>query len=660
MNVDAIMSSNKAPDNTLTTSVGLDTKHESMDADFDNGSSTSANDLVSPLTLDYAAPPTDGNTREHRRGDEDEDDSEDETFVFRDMEEHAEKQNTAGPLETMNQDNHEKDSTQFATKTAVYDDDEHQGTAYHHHHHHHHHRVISQLASQVSDPEELCIDDRRLFRAVRDAGEYSSGILACEVWLLNEDDELVRPNGGWWHNSKLHQSQVSSRLQKLEATMPPPVQPGVDVPGILWSETAERHDRDIGIVHRSDSLSVGHRSTENLKDMHPHSHQHHNYNHSMTPSGPSIEGLLHLSFHHNPPALFWRDLKSIIEEPDLPKTDRIQQLVAAGLGRATGVPFHVRTQQGLVIYYARSLASGSLIENVANDAYLRAAAEMVGHVAALSEVRRASIEARRRSKREIFNRFCKNMMEYQKDMSQITDESLKEFLFGIRDIETLPKYADKVEGPILMDDVPPRSTRTMERVHQVLRGWLHKCKGGNLQVPPAMTFRQSLWTIFGAFCGLLVLSPLNEFYKILSDNDYFLLIGPFGALMTLQYGLPAAAASQPRNVVLGQAVAGAVSLAFTYIPESILPVWLRRAIGPAVAIGVMVKCGVTHPPAGAHAVLFASGRYNFGFYALVVLSSAISVIPATLVNNMSAKRQYPTYWAALHLPFDLGRIKEGK
>lgn len=91
-------------------------------------------------------------------------------------------------------------------------------------------------------------------------------------------------------------------------------------------------------------------------------------------------------------------------------------------------------------------------------------------------------------------------------------------------------------------------------------------------------------------------------------------------------------------------LAGAVSLAFTYIPESILPVWLRTAIGPAFAIGAMVKLGVVHPPAGAHSVLYASGKYNFGFYGLVVLSTAISVIPATLVNNMSSKRQYPTYW----------------
>jgi len=213
------------------------------------------------------------------------------------------------------------------------------------------------------------------------------------------------------------------------------------------------------------------------------------------------------------------------------------------------------------------------------------------------------------------------------------------------------------QDTLSLDDLPPEESHIEKTLHRV-RTWWHKCHGGNLQVPPSLSFRQTLWTILGAFCGLLVLSSLNEYYKMLSDEDYFLLIGPFGALMTLQYGLTAAPASQPRNAILGQAVSGAVSLAFTYIPESILATWLRRAVGPAVAIGAMVKLGVTHPPAGAHAVLYASGQYNFGFYALVVLSSTISVIPAAVVNNLSYKRQYPTYWTMLRLPAFLREAEE--
>jgi CBS-domain-containing membrane protein len=66
-------------------------------------------------------------------------------------------------------------------------------------------------------------------------------------------------------------------------------------------------------------------------------------------------------------------------------------------------------------------------------------------------------------------------------------------------------------------------------------------------------------------------------------------------------------------------------------------------MGPAVAIATVIKRVFTHRPAGAHAVLYASGKYNFAFYALVVLSSVISIITAMVVNNMSTQRQYPTY-----------------
>ena len=585
-----------------------------------------------------------------------EEEDHDETFVFHDIEENVESPPPSNP------------------ESPAPNDDQESAILSHHHdqHHHHHHRVIKHLASQIMDPEELSIDDRRLSRAVRDAGEFSYGVIACEVWLLDDDEKLVRPPGGWWHNAKLlyqHHSN-GSLLEELETTTPAPVLPGVDLPGILWAET----DRDASrgtLASRSGSFFAGHRSTDDLNTKIPH-HQHHrstvnpstSHEHPMGRSGPSTEGLLHLTLHHNPHALVWRDLLSIAEDPDSAKTERLGQLMKAGLGAAAGIPFHVRNHRGLVIYFARSHTRTHLISNIANDAFLKASAEMIGHAAALSEIRRASVEARRRYHKDASQRFRSNLIEefrknnkgdMPKDFAQVSEQNNGSWRCGEEDTSGSMNDDDRSA----LEGIPPDEHSLLEQAHHGIHAWYHKCKGGNLQVPPALTLRQSLWTILGAFCGLVVLSSLNEYYMMLSDDDYFLLIGPFGALMTLQYGLTSAPASQPRNAILGQAVSGAVSLAFTYIPESILAVWLRRAVGPAVAIGVMVKCGVTHPPAGAHAVLYASGKYNFGFYALVVLSSAISVIPATFVNNMSSKRQYPTYWTLLKLPVKSSGAKKG-
>uniref|UniRef100_A0A7S4R3C7 HPP transmembrane region domain-containing protein n=1 Tax=Ditylum brightwellii TaxID=49249 RepID=A0A7S4R3C7_9STRA len=121
-------------------------------------------------------------------------------------------------------------------------------------------------------------------------------------------------------------------------------------------------------------------------------------------------------------------------------------------------------------------------------------------------------------------------------------------------------------------------------------------------------------------------------------------MGPFGALVTLQYGLTAAPASQPRNIILGQCVAGAISLIFTYVPTKVLKPWLRMALAPAVSIGIMARLGIVHPPAGAAAVALSSGRYNWIYYFLFLLCNCLSLVPAIAINNMSEKRQYPTYW----------------
>ena len=131
---------------------------------------------------------------------------------------------------------------------------------------------------------------------------------------------------------------------------------------------------------------------------------------------------------------------------------------------------------------------------------------------------------------------------------------------------------------------------------------------------------------------------------MLDDDILPCLLFRLGAMMTLLYALPSAPASQPRNVIMGEAIAGAVSMSLSYLPMS---QWLRRAVCPSLGIAAMTALGVTHPPAGAHATIWADGNHDWKFYAIVVLCSAVSVIPATIINNMSLKRQYPTYWGYL-------------
>ncbi|KAL7553188.1 hypothetical protein ACHAWF_016441 [Thalassiosira exigua] len=475
-------------------------------------------------------------------------------------------------------------------------------------------RYIQRMSSLIVDPNELGLDQRRLQNAIREAGEHSFGVDAISVWLVDEESgKLIHPEGGWWRSERMEtigsgNSAGKGRgknvaLAQLEDSSrddyvpPEPVIPGTDIAGILWAESRRG---DIAF-RRSSTLLRAFDSGVSLKSL----------------ENQDTSTNLALSSQH----VRWRDIKSISLDPDSAKGPRLKLMEEAGFAMAAGIPFQFMHHQGLIIFLTTvEDENDGRLASAANAAYIHQAAQFIGAALALSELRRASLAEQFSLKQKCYR--VDALVEKGKEPQAGNDTC---------------QARESSDGKSNFCHVPLKVT-----------AWLQKLKGGSMQPPPSLTWRQSLWTVFGSFVGLLVLSLLNEYYRLLSNEEYFLLIGPFGAMCTLMYGLSAAPASQPRNAVMGQAVAGAVSLAFTYIPESNLPVWLRTAVGPAFAIGTMVKMGVVHPPAGAHSVLYASGKYNWLFYFLVVLSTALSVVPATLVNNLSSKRQYPTYWGLHH------------
>ena len=114
--------------------------------------------------------------------------------------------------------------------------------------------------------------------------------------------------------------------------------------------------------------------------------------------------------------------------------------------------------------------------------------------------------------------------------------------------------------------------------------------------------------------------------------------------MTLQYGLTAAPAAQPFNAIVGQVVSLAIAQGIGQIDDDNLEPWLKMPIATSLAIAVMVKLGVTHPPAGAAALLFASGRNSWAMVGIMILANFIAIATATIINNASQRRQYPTFW----------------
>ena len=85
-------------------------------------------------------------------------------------------------------------------------------------------------SSYVSELEQF------LLRFMRDVGRHAFGVVAAEVYVL-QDNCLTRPAGGWWSSSTFVPSfNGKSALEKL-ALSPTPAAPGKGLVGMLYQET---------------------------------------------------------------------------------------------------------------------------------------------------------------------------------------------------------------------------------------------------------------------------------------------------------------------------------------------------------------------------------------------------------------------------------------
>jgi len=154
-----------------------------------------------------------------------------------------------------------------------------------------------------------------------------------------------------------------------------------------------------------------------------------------------------------------------------------------------------------------------------------------------------------------------------------------------------------------------------------------------VQPPPAFSWTPSLWTFVGVLSTLLILTKINTLLVQNFGPEHSIVLGPFGALVTFDVGLTAAPASQPRNALLGQGISIAIAIGISKTP---LEDWLKQSLATALAVTTMVKVGVTHPPAGAAAHLFSTGKYGW-----------LNML-AVMLANLASERQYPTFWGFQH------------
>ena len=117
-----------------------------------------------------------------------------------------------------------------------------------------------------------------------------------------------------------------------------------------------------------------------------------------------------------------------------------------------------------------------------------------------------------------------------------------------------------------------------------------------------------------------------------------MVIAPFGASCVLIFGLPAAALSQPVNVVGGHVVSAIAGMvAVSLIPDF----WWYPALGVGLAIAAMAALRVTHPPAGANPIVIAGLEPSWWFLLIPVLVGTIVLVAVGTAYHRLTGGRYP-------------------
>lgn len=467
------------------------------------------------------------------------------------------------------------------------------------------------------------VDEDLLRRAVADAGRWAFGTVRVEVWVLNDTEtQLFQPVGGAWTDPAFRDclDERASRLLDVrhpEYVIPEPRAPGVGLPGALWSALDE------------DGRKWGH---EQL---------------------PGLAGTTNMG------QIVWRDVNQLAEDPDQPWCPRLKAYAECGIGWACAVPLtqnphHLgNNSKGIVLYMAREGVDRRKLLNSTNETYLRSAALLVGAAHNLRARRQEAMNDRRSELHSAIRRARIKLIALKRmgvDLPQLAEDRHRASL----------RQAKKFSNHDILEELEERTpctpcTQLASSLKRKVIITAKKTLGAGTEPPPPFTLRESLWTFSGVLLTLLMVATLNDYLVANHGPDYGIALVPFGAFVTLLYGVTAAPIAQPRNAMLGQILSISIGLVISYLDG--IDLYIRQALATALAIGSMAKLGITHPPAGADALLFSSGTYGWANFAFTLVGNLIAIGAATIINNLNQKRQYPTCWGVASI-VDLVRKNE--
>ena len=143
------------------------------------------------------------------------------------------------------------------------------------------------------------------------------------------------------------------------------------------------------------------------------------------------------------------------------------------------------------------------------------------------------------------------------------------------------------------------------------------------------------------FAGLFSFITIFALTLLTYKTEYGLfLIASFGSSMVLLYGYPESPFAQPKNIFFGHVLTSIVGILFLYfIP---MPIYIIIPLAVGFGAGIMIICGVTHPPAGGNPIIVIMGSVSFEYLINpIILGTLIILIFGVVLNRLILKKKYP-------------------
>lgn len=501
----------------------------------------------------------------------------------------------------------------------------------------------------------------QLHRTVQDACQFAYGIKMVEVWVWDASrSKLFRPEGGWWIDPYWHKlhgkggfdehtetttTATCTFCQLVDASRhdyitPPMLSPGVGIPGVLWSDL--RHsDRK----HKRRASGPGGGGSGGALD-----------------ANFLLQVFGNLSFNENrldQAALMnnriaWRDVKALADDPHQPRNHRLQIIASTDVRWTGGVAFQIKGQEGVVVYYARDRVDFEKLNDKTNTDYLIQAADFIGSAWALRLPRMAAQNRRQEENAHNFRRVRRALVSVIRANVSLDEICTSGTDSGNqRESTSLRTRLSDLFYPAT--DMGQCHLALWKRLKKKVHQSLTKSRGGGTTAPPTASWNQSTLTAVGVLLSLLSICAVNEEFSITFGADYGFPIGPMAALLALQFGLSAAPAAQPRTIMVGHILSIVTALIIAEIPS--VHVWVKQSIACSLAVGLMAKLSVVNPPAAAAAFVFADGSWGIINLMTALLGCLLAILFSVLINNLSNKRQYPSFWGIPEIrPY--GRMKK--